>query len=162
MATANITPPTVLATIDYSTGKGENDIPLVWARNVTGYPADSAVEVGDAVSTVAPTVGTYVDGKLVPGSSNPLSVEPAASGTEGLVAGVALNSAAAGEIVRVADIGYVRSVGAAEGDGLSPNTGGVCSAGGALGATDAFVALGDDIPNFYDAVSATLVRTRSA
>ena len=150
MPSANITPPTVLATIDYSTGKGENDIPLVWARNVTGYPADSAVEVGDAVSTVAPTADA------------PLSVEPAASGTEGLVAGVALNDAAPGEIVRVADIGYVRSGGATEGQGLSPNAGGVCGAGGALGATDAFVALGDDITNFYGTQAATLVRTRSA
>ena len=147
MASGNITPPTVSKSINYTTGKDGNGIPLVYARNVTGFPADSAVEVGDAVSTVAPT------------ATQPVSVEPAASGTQALVVGVALNGAAAGDIVQVADIGYVRSVGATAGQGVPLNTGGVCAASATFDAdAHPFVALEDDITSFYSAVAATLVR----
>ncbi len=152
MATANITPPTVLASVDYSSGKTDNDIPLVWADSVRGYPASAAVAAGDAVSVGAPT------------ATAPLTVHPSDSDTasdEATAVGIALNDAAVGEIVEVADIGYVKCVDASIGEGipLATVTAGTLGTGIAYSAeAHVFVALGEDIANFYGSTSAVLAK----
>lgn len=161
MPEAQISPPTINASVNYASGKDERGVPLVVARRTRGYPATAAVRRGDAVSFDAPT------------ATAPLSVHAADGDTaidEAMIAGVALNDAAAGEVVEVGDLGYARIT-----DGATVSVGGVVpltSAAGVLGAsatlsttndvTHPFRALGASLVDFYGAgEDAALVEVRS-
>lgn len=145
MASANVSPPTTLKSLDYSTGKDDAGKPLVYATVVNNYRASAAVAQGAPVSFTAPT------------SSAPLSVHESDADTatdEPMIAGIALNAAAAGEQVAVGNIGYVLitdgdSVSAGNGLPLDANAGEL--AGGATynPTLHSFVALSDVIADFY-------------
>ena len=151
MPQAQITPPTINASVDYSSGVDERGVTLVQARRVEAYPSAGAVDVkeGDLVSFGTPT------------SALPVSVHPTDDDTafdEYLLAGIALNDADASEneIVRVADIHYVRIA-----DGATPTIGHalpISTTAGQAGTSTATVALthtvfclGSAIADFYGA-----------
>lgn len=145
MAHAAITPPTTLKSLDYTTGKDSRGVPLVWATEVHNYVASAAVAQGAPVSFGTPT------------STRGLSVHEADADTatdEAMIAGIALNAAAAGEMVEVGNIGYVlitdgdtATVG--QGLPLDTNAGEVAAGATYNPATHVFVALGTAIADFY-------------
>lgn len=160
MAVANITPPTVLATIDYSTGKDDAGVPLQWAAETRSYLASAAINIGDAVSLTGPTATAPITAHASDGDT---AID------EATCVGIAQNTVAAGDIVSVGDVGYVRITDAATvaAGGVLPLTAaaGVCGASAtlseALGITSPFVALGASIVDFYGSgLDAALVKFR--
>ena len=157
MPEAQITAPTINASIDYSSGLDENGKKLNWGGQVRGYKASEAITEGAAVSFDAPT------------SSQPLRVHLADAATatdEPLIAGIALEATAAGDICPVTDIGYVALANGGgstttAGEGLPLGTDGVMAAGATFAATHTMVALGTDLEDFFgtglDAVLARVV-----
>lgn len=105
MSTANITPPSVNGSVNYFTGKDQVGAPIQYGVSVVGRRADAAITRGQALVYVAPVAGASP-----PATSLPLSVAPCADADLGFeFAGVALESAAEGDIVPVAlDVAYAR------------------------------------------------------
>jgi len=140
MPQANITPPTVNASIDYSTGKDVDGVPIQYGLSVEGRRANEAITRGQLVQLLAATATT------------PLSVEVAdAAAMAYNVYGVAVESAAADSICRVAtDIGWVLcTTTVAAGADLAAGTAGVVTETGADETGRCCEALSADIDDFF-------------
>lgn len=137
-------------------GKWADGTPLNIAQQVSTYRAASAVSEGQLVRVATPSAGD------VPG------VEPVPAVATNRTIGVALNAAAAGDIVRVArDVGWVRvgtatSLATARSVRLDASTAGTLQDNGTeasptAAAAEIGVARSAVVTNFYGSTSAILV-----
>ena len=158
MPSPQITPPTPLDGTAYNTGVDKEGKKLEWATHVQVFPAAAAVAEGAPVSLGSTT------------SSAGLTVHESDADTatdEATCVGIALNAAtAAGDMVRVGNIGYVLitdgdDADIGEGLPLDTNAGEVAAGTVFVRESHCFVALESEIVDFYgsglDAVLAMYV-----
>ena len=165
MAIANITPPQQtlgIPSVDYSTGKDNDGVPVNYCQQTKVYRADEALSAGQAVSFTAIT------------AAKPLSVVASNTGTaldEELIAGIVVNDCAAGELAQVADVAYARLA-----DATTTTRGEACplsATDGILGEGEAatttndithpFLVLQDSIADYWaSGVDGVLVKLRNA